>query len=105
VASFLGFTAEAYWFDENGTVTNISTGSSGYFKALGPNRASADGSLRGDGQDGMGTWGWRRDLVRIDVSAAKTARPNRLTLSIGPHDNDTLVDDAWLGDITVRPVA
>lgn len=105
VASFMGMTGEAYWWDETATVTNVSSGGGQYYKVFGINRANAAGDLRNDGQDGMGTWGWRRDLMRIDVSGAKTARPNRLNIAIGPHDNDTLVDDAWIGDVTVRPVA
>lgn len=104
--TFLGLAVDCYWYDETTTVSNVTVpyNSAGYYKVLGPNRASPDGTPVGNALDGTGTWGWRRDYVRIDVSGNGAQIPNRIDFLITMHDNDLLVDDLWIGDFYARPV-
>lgn len=102
VATFLGAGVILYYGRATGPdPSNDVSGMVGlYYKALGPNRLSSDGTLAQNGQDGCGTWGWRRDKLRIEL------QPNTsyINVFVGLHDGDIL-GDLWIGDITMRPVA
>lgn len=103
----LGAMAVIYWGDETNTLTNVSQASAiaydGYYRALGPNKLTADGQLKRDGNDGTGTWGPRRDVLRFPLKGGENI-VDYLNLDIVLHDSD-VAGDLWFGDIHVRPIA
>jgi hypothetical protein len=98
--TFLGIAVDCYYMDETTTESNVNH--AGYYKVLGPNRLDSAGNQVGDGTDGTGTWGWRRDRVHLELGG--TQAPNRIDFAVVVHDSD-MIGEVWIGDFECRPVA
>jgi hypothetical protein len=111
--TFLGIAVDCYYFDETVSESNVSwaaAGHAGYYKSIGPNKLNEAGDQIGDGLDGTGTWGMRRDTVYLELDG--TAQIARLDFAVVIHDTDIVTEDdgdeeggIWLTDFELRAVA
>jgi hypothetical protein len=107
--NFLGVGVVIYWYDESGTVTNVSEGAEDgqfYYGGLGPRGVlgGSNGAVRGAG--GEGTWAWYLTPLRIPVGDAisRDASIQRGTLDVTFHDTDA-AGVLHVAYVQMRPVS